>query len=187
MSSRAQPVSSQVCADRVAARNYTLHRQKLAAIKPHVDVIAPKMYPHLYQKLKKAQLEEERCSDIERDNRTLVKRMTEIMQRSGIDSHSPKRPLSMGASLNHVRRKQELARITRENHALMKRIQERSPTYNHLAWEQDRERNEQLCERICRYPYRPQAAVGGSEMTPAIASTADPLPPIAARPHSGPH
>ena len=172
---RAQPVASAVCADRVNQRNYQAHRQKLAGIKAGVDHNAPKMYPHLYQKLKKAQLEEERCSDIERDNRTLVKRMTEIMQRSGIDSV---KPASMVASLNGVRRKQELSRITQENHSLMRRIQERQPTYSHLQWEQDRERNEQLCERICKYPYRPgNAASPGSTArsgsAPQYASLAD--------------
>lgn len=157
--SRAQPVASQICASRVNERNYGQHRQKLATIKSAVDNNAPKMYPHLYQKLKKAQLEEERCSDIERDNRTLVKRMTDIMKRGGIDNGSP----SAGGTgnvttLNRVKRRQELDRITKENRALLKRIQEGQPTYNHLQWEQDRERSEQLCDRICRFPYRP----GGS-------------------------
>lgn len=149
---RAQAVSSQICSDRVNERNYSAHRTRLATIKTSIDIKPPKMYPHLYQKLKKAQLEEERCSTIERDNRTLVKRMTEIMHRPGIDGA---RPAGMVSSLNHVRRKQELERITRENHALLQRIQERQPTYNHLQWEQDREQNEALCERICKFPYRP--------------------------------
>lgn len=155
-------VGSQICAERVSKRNYDQHRARLASIKAHVDNQPPPMYPHLYQKLKKAQLEEERCSDIERDNRTLVKRMTGIMQRSGIDSHAANSSHNSNmASLNQVKRKQELAKITRENHALMKRIQESQPTYSHLQWEQDRERNEQMCERLCKYPYRPGASQGG--------------------------
>ena len=159
-------MASQICADRANQRNYTMHRQKLASIKSAVDNRPPHMYPHLYQKLKKAQLEEERCGEIERDNRTLVKRMTEIMQRGGIDN-SP--PPSKAASLNKVKRRQDLARITAENHALLKRIQERPPTYNHLEWEQDRERSEQLCDRICRYPYRPAGSKGrGGSALPAI-------------------
>ena len=93
---------------------------------------------------------------IERDNRTLVKRMTEVMRRPGLDQS---KPASIAGSLNHVRRKQELERITRENHALLRRIQERPPTYNHLHWEQDREVNEALCERICKFAYCP---AGGS-------------------------
>ena len=47
-------------------------------------------------------------------------------------------------------------RRPQENQKLLKRIQQRQPTYNHLEWEQERERNEHLCERICRYPYRPR-------------------------------
>ena len=154
--SRSQPVASQICADRVNNRNYNAHRQKLSSIKSAIDNQPPKVYPHLYQKLKKAQLEEERCTEIERDNRTLVKRMTEIMQRGSIDQEPPAAKV---ASLNKVKRRQELSRITQENHALLKRIQERQPTYNHLQWEQDRERSEQLCDRICKYQYRP---AGGS-------------------------
>lgn len=148
---RAQPVASRVCDDKFRDRSYRIHRQKLQKIKPSIDNKAPPMYPHLYQKLKKAQMEEERCSEIERDNRTLVRRMTEIMQRSGIDTKNS----VQYRSLNKDMRRRELVRITQENQALLKRIQSRQPTYNHLLWEQDREKSEALCERICRYPYRP--------------------------------
>lgn len=151
---RAQPVASRVCDDKFRDRSYRIHRQKLQKIKPSIDNKAPPMYPHLYQKLKKAQMEEERCSEIERDNRTLVRRMTEIMQRSGIDTKNS----VQYRSLNKDMRRRELVRITQENQALLKRIQSRQPTYNHLLWEQDRERSEALCERICRYPYRPSDA-----------------------------
>ncbi len=163
-----QAVASQICADRSNTRNYNQHRQKLAGMKASVDNTPPKMYPHLYQKLKKAQIEEERCSEIERDNRTLVKRMTGIMQRGSLDNAAP--PAVM-PSLNKFQRRQELTRITTENHALLKRIQERQPTYNHLKWDQDREKSEQLCDRICRYPYRPAGSPGRShsgEALPAI-------------------
>jgi hypothetical protein len=155
-----QAVASQICAERTNTRNYNLHRQKLTSMKSAVDNAPPPMYPHLYQKLKKAQLEEERCSEIERDNRTLVKRMTGIMQRGGIDNAAT---VTKVDSLNKVKRRQELARITAENHSLLKRIQEQPPTYNHLGWEQDRERSEQLCDRICKYPYRPG---GGNTNSP---------------------
>jgi hypothetical protein len=129
-------------------------------MKSAVDNRPPPMYPHLYQKLKKAQIEEERCTEIERDNRTLVKRMTDIMQRGGIDNAAPTNKVT---SLNKVKRRQDLSRITNENHSLLKRIQEQQPTYNHLQWEQDRERGEQLCDRICRYPYRPSASSPGRQ------------------------
>ncbi|CUI14259.1 Hypothetical protein, putative [Bodo saltans] len=158
MASRGQPVASQICSDRVQTRNYNQHRQKLASMRSAVDNRPPPMYPHLYQKLKKAQLEEERCSDIERDNRTLVKRMTDIMQRGGIDNAAPAYQVT---SLNKVKRRQDLTRITDENHSLLKRIQEQQPwilvDVTLVLWE----RGEQLCDRICRYPYRPSASSPG--------------------------
>eukprot|EP00756_Hemistasia_phaeocysticola_P008877 Hpha_TRINITY_DN14760_c0_g1::TRINITY_DN14760_c0_g1_i1::g.102929::m.102929 len=149
---REQPQSSRVCSKRFQERSYAIHRQKLAGMRSVIDNRTPQMYPHLYQKLKKAQMMEELCSMIERDNRTLVKRMTEIMQRPGIDTHNS----ISHRSLNREARKRELLRITQENQKLLGRIQHRQPTYNHLQWEQQRERNEMLCERICRYPYRPR-------------------------------
>eukprot|EP01062_Namystynia_karyoxenos_P001415 TRINITY_DN1048_c0_g1_i1.p2 TRINITY_DN1048_c0_g1~~TRINITY_DN1048_c0_g1_i1.p2 ORF type:complete len:206 (+),score=76.46 TRINITY_DN1048_c0_g1_i1:87-704(+) len=149
---REQPQASKVCSKRFQERCYAIHRQKLSTSRSAVDNRTPQMYPHLYQKLKKAQMEEERCSVIERDNRTLVKRMTEIMQRPGIDTHNR----VTHCSLNREARRRELLRITQENQKLLSRIQQRQPTYNHLQWEQERERNEMLCERICRYPYRPR-------------------------------
>jgi hypothetical protein len=176
---RAQVVGNQRCVDRVHEREFQQHKTRLRSVKPSIDNNPPKVYPHLYQKLKKAQVEEDRCAEIERNNRTLVKRMTTIMQRSGIDDG---RPANAPPSLNTVRRRQEMARITKENYSLLKRIQERPPTYNHLQWEQDRERNERLCERICRHPYRP--AKGGNAAAnsfPAIGSATaegDRLPPI---------
>ena len=180
---RSQAVASQVCTDRVNTRAYNQHRSKLATIKPSIDNRPPKMYPHLYQKLKKVQREEERLGEIERDNRTLVKRMGVILQRGGLDNGKPPTMLS---SLNKVRRRQELSRITKENHALLRRIRDKQPTYSHLEWEQDREKNEQLCDRICRYPYRPQGNGKDDEMEPEYdaGNEEDPnkLPPIQNRP-----
>eukprot|EP00754_Rhynchopus_humris_P040721 Rhum_TRINITY_DN23853_c0_g1::Rhum_TRINITY_DN23853_c0_g1_i1::g.178861::m.178861 len=151
---REEKMSSRVCCKRWQERAYMLHRKKLSDIKPSIDNKTPQMYPHLYQKLKKAQKDEELCSVIERDNRTLVKRMTEIMQRPGIDTHNTIQP----KSLNREARRRELLRITQENQKLLRRIQSRQPTYSHLSWEQQRERSETLCERICRYPYRPRTS-----------------------------
>lgn len=175
---RDQPIASRVCNKRFQERSYAVHRQKLNNTKCSIDNKTPQMYPHLYQKLKKAQMEEERCSEIERDNRTLVKRMTEIMQRPGIDTHN--KNMNGPRSLNREARKRELMRITQDNQKLLQRIQARQPTYNHLLWEQQREQNEVLCERICRYPYRPRNTAdqrqvyfyegGGSVPAPAPAA-----------------
>eukprot|EP01010_Urceolus_cornutus_P005129 NODE_871_length_1265_cov_458.801809_g666_i0.p1 GENE.NODE_871_length_1265_cov_458.801809_g666_i0~~NODE_871_length_1265_cov_458.801809_g666_i0.p1 ORF type:complete len:287 (+),score=60.93 NODE_871_length_1265_cov_458.801809_g666_i0:76-936(+) len=150
---RAQPIGNRVCNDKWQDRTYKNHRAKLNKIKPSIDNKAPPMYPHLYQKIKKAQMEEERCGQIERDNRTLVRRMTDIMQRSALETQNPwadRRVLNRRET-----RRRELMRVTQENQALLKRIQQAQPTYNHLQWEQQQEQREALCERLCQYPYQP--------------------------------
>lgn len=53
-----RPALSAVCDDKWRDKSYELHRQRLRAIKPAVDNRTPPVYPHLYQKLKKAQMEE---------------------------------------------------------------------------------------------------------------------------------
>jgi len=137
-------------------------RQKLQSIKPSVDNNAPKQQPHMYQKLKKAAMEEERQGQIERDNRTLVKRMTSIMQRSTIDSHNTTPAPGGGQvrSLNRDRRKRELVKVSAENQSLLRRIQQRQPVYSHLHWEQERQRNEELVNRLARHPRRRPGEAG---------------------------
>ncbi len=56
-------------------------------------------------------------------------------------------------SLNVDHRRKELMKITEENLALLKRIQEKQPTYNSMKWIQDRKQNELYCKNICQYDY----------------------------------
>mgnify|MGYP002393532339 FL=1 len=53
----------------------------------------------------------ERIAKITHDNRVLLKKMTEIMQKNQLDNFNTTKP----RSLNKERRKRELMRITREN------------------------------------------------------------------------
>ncbi len=55
-------------------------------------------------------------------------------------------------SLNKLARKNELSKITMQNAALLKRIQTRQPTYNHLQWEEERRKNEEYLRNISEYP-----------------------------------
>ena len=54
---------------------------------PMVDTKAPQTYVHLHLKLKKLQLEEERLATIERDNRILLEKMSQIMRTKGRVDH----------------------------------------------------------------------------------------------------
>jgi len=160
MAFREQKVASRVCDQKWHERTTRLHQQKLLNTKSSIDNKPPPQQPHMYLRLKKAALEEERQSKIERDNRILVKRMTEIMQRSAIETRNTA-PMPGGGrvkSLNAERRHRELVKVTAENQALLRRIQQKGPTYNHLQWEQDRSKNEDYIARLARHPKRRDVA-----------------------------
>jgi hypothetical protein len=57
-------------------------------------------------------------------------------------------------SLNKEKRKRELLRITMENQAILKRLQEKQSNYNVIKWEEQRLQNERLMEMISEYPVK---------------------------------
>ncbi|XP_064124684.1 uncharacterized protein CFAP97D2 [Loxodonta africana] len=65
-------------------QDYQDHRKKVQNAKPLVDNQAPLTFSHLYLKLKKLKLEEERLSVIDRDNRLLLEKMSYIMRTKGL-------------------------------------------------------------------------------------------------------
>ena len=138
-----------------------LHRDRLRKMKPAIDNKPPKRPSHLRNNAKREQMMEERFSKIERENRLLLEKMSHIMQKDTMGlkntSHAKR-----GKSLNNPYRKKELQRITMENQHILKRIQRREPTYNHVAWEEDRKVHESYLRNICEYPYQapPQKGKG---------------------------
>ncbi len=99
--------------------------KKLRKIRPQIDSRRPNSYKHLRSKKKKEQLLEDRFTEIERENRILLEKMTHIMQKQNRTSTSfnainkavPTYGIKLGPnkSLNKNRRKKELMRITLEN------------------------------------------------------------------------
>ena len=51
-------------------------------------------------------------------------------------------------------RKRELQKITRENQAILRRIQAAEPTYDHLAWAEHERTHEEYMKNICELPIR---------------------------------
>ena len=93
----------------------------------------------------------EHYAKIERENRLLLEKMSGIMQgKHGLDNRNDTQKYTK--SLNKPFRKAQLQKITAENQAILRRIQTREPTYNHLQWEEERRHNEQLIRNICEYP-----------------------------------
>ncbi len=64
-----------------------------------------------------------RYTEIERENRILLEKMSNIMQKNKPNLYNPNRVEK--ASLNRVQRKNELMKITVENQAILKRLQEK--------------------------------------------------------------
>jgi len=128
---------------------YDVHRSRVKSAKPIVDTKPPQTYIHMHLKLKKLQLEEERMSTIERDNRLLLEKMSQIIRTKGrVDN----RNYYKYKSLNYEKRQRELLRVTRENQQILSRITVKEPEYSHIRLEREWRKQEELMDNIARYP-----------------------------------
>ena len=80
-------------------------------------------------------------------------------------------PMEYAHSLNREQRKRELQKITRENQAILRRIQAAEPTYDHLAWAEHERTHEEYMKNICELPIRTKVGMttmGGSKSGGAL-------------------
>mmetsp|Transcript_51479 Transcript_51479/g.122423 ORF Transcript_51479/g.122423 Transcript_51479/m.122423 type:complete len:285 (-) Transcript_51479:282-1136(-) len=157
---RAIPVGSKICHQRDQERLNSLHQRRLQEIRPQVDTRPPSVcqLDHVRNKLKREQLLEERYYQIDRDNRILLQKMSDIMRGPG---YSSIRGRSGPPSLNKDSRKMELMRITQENQNILKRIQRAQPMYNHVEWEDSYRASSGYMRNLCEYPPALTAGKGG--------------------------
>jgi len=121
----------------------------LKSVKSIVDTKAPRTYVHMHLKLKKLQIEEERMSTIERDNRLLLEKMSQIIRTRGrVDNKN----YYSYKSLNYEKRQRELTRVTRENQKILQKITGKDAEYSHQKLEADWRKHEQMMDNIARYP-----------------------------------
>jgi len=120
-------------------------------MRPQVDTTVPTVchLDHLRNNLKREQLLEERYYDIDRENRILLQKMSDIMRNASYSGESAK---GGPPSLNRDSRKTELMRITHENQAILKRIQQAQPVYNHVAWEDSYRKSGAYLRNSAEYP-----------------------------------
>ena len=59
-------------------------------------------------------------------------------------------------SLNKEYRRKELLKITMENHAILKRLQDKQPTYSAARWEDEYKDKLSLFNLVCEYPFQLQ-------------------------------
>lgn len=145
-------VASQSCARRIWERDHDAHRDRIKKCKPASDMTMPHTMSmdHIRNNLKKEQLLEGRYMEIDRENRILLRKMSDMMKKpnpysGGGASNNP-------TSLNKDGRKQALLQITKDNHRLLKSIQEVQPVYNHKKWEEHHAHSGVLLRNCCQYP-----------------------------------
>ena len=98
---RAIPTANKILTTKWQNQEHSIHKQNLKNIKPSVDMSEPPRFKHLMKKMKKTQLLEgkrspppifitvpetyllyaERYTEIERENRILLEKMTSILQK----------------------------------------------------------------------------------------------------------
>lgn len=123
-------------------------------MKCSIDNKCPRAASHLKTKAKKNALMEDRFAQIENENRLLLEKMSHIMRfKGGIDCTNDS--VKYSHSLSKERRRRELQRITKENQKILKRIQDARPTYNHIGWEEEAQRNREILENISEFKTRP--------------------------------
>lgn len=155
---KAMPVGNKACYNRHVKMCQDRHKKKMREMKCSIDNGAPKRHTHLTKNLKKEQLMEERLAEIERDNRLLLDKMSFIMRHNTLDNVNTS--TQYGHSLNKDLRKRELQRITKENQAILRRIQHSEPTYDHMAWMEEAQQNDRYMRNICELPVQRQGQPG---------------------------
>jgi len=145
-----QQQANKICGSTWDRQAMNSHKMRLGQIKSHIDTQAPKVYPHLINRSKKEQMLEERYTQIEYENRILLKKMSRIMRTSSIDNLNYIKP----KSLNSVVRKNELRKIMDENQQILKRIQNRRPYYNRKEWDNHEINHSKYLENIRERPVK---------------------------------
>jgi hypothetical protein len=131
-----------------------MHRDRIKKMQSQIDTTVPAVchLEHLRNNLKREQLMEERYYTIDRENKLLLSKMSEIMRPQTERSDRAKSAPSGPPSLNRDSRKTELMRITQENQAILKRIQQAQPVYNHVLWEDSYRRSGRYLKNSAEYP-----------------------------------
>jgi E3 ubiquitin-protein ligase TRIP12 len=144
--------ASKACSRKVWEREHDGHRDRIKKVKPATDMTVPvtASLDHIRNNLKKEQLLEGRYMEIDRENRILLRKMSEMMLRPNPYTKAPEH--NAPASINKDGRKHELQRITKENQRLLKSIQDVQPVYSVKKWEQHHKETGVHLRNCCTYP-----------------------------------
>lgn len=150
---RSIPTVNRIIQKKWNEKLHSIHCEQLKKIRSLLKITTPRNFTHLKTQLKRRQLLEgkryiEKHTEIDRENRVLMEKMTVIF------SSKPQKPvLTKKCSLNNEARKRELRKITAENRAILKRLRDKKPNYNVLQWELERKEQVKRLNYLCEYPY----------------------------------
>ncbi|KAM4623074.1 sperm axonemal maintenance protein CFAP97D1 [Discoglossus pictus] len=131
-------------------QHYQCHVTRVKTAKPEIDNVPPRSFLHHHVQMKKIQLEQERLAVIEKDNRALLERIAHIMRSKGAVDNWNNCYLR---SLNTGKRNRDILRITMENQAILKRIQDSKSGYNHKKWESEWQDNRKYVKNDAAISY----------------------------------
>jgi len=106
---------------------------------------------HLAVNAKRERMIEERCEEIEKQNKLLLSRMTKIMSSKGVFKRTTEVPPHGPRSLNIGTRRKELMRIVTQNEKILARINSVEPQYNVKSWERDFEKMSAIRESLSNF------------------------------------
>lgn len=157
---RGLPSGNKILTRKWQEKERQIHMRKLRNIKPTINMRKPKAFKHLKSRAKKEQMLEDRYTEIERENRILLEKMTSIMQKPNRTSTSFSHDrfnnqsgfIASKKSLNRAQRKQELLKITLENQAILRRLQDKNSNYNVARWENEHRQRQDLLKNMSEYP-----------------------------------
>ena len=154
---RGLPIGNKLLTKKWQEKDREIHLRKLRDIKPQINLSGPTKFKHLNKKAKKEQLLEDRYTEIERENRILLEKMTSIMHNGNQSAQTQNNfsaPPYQKRSLNKEARKRELLKITIENQQFLKRLQDKSSNYDVTKWETEHVDRQHMLRNICEFPYQ---------------------------------
>jgi len=121
-------------------------------VKPATDMTLPltATMDHIRNNLKKEQLLEGRYMEIDRENRILLRKMSDMMKKP--NPYSKDGDSNKPTSMNKDGRKQALLQMTKDNQRLLKSIQDVQPVYSVQKWEAHYKNSGELLRNCCTYP-----------------------------------
>ncbi|OMJ80576.1 hypothetical protein SteCoe_19116 [Stentor coeruleus] len=123
------------------------HEKRLKSMKSVIDSTTPHSLIKRIPRGKKLQLLEERCTEIERENRILYEKMLKIRNKT-----PPPLPPSSKKSLNQTFRKLQLEEIEKANSNLIQRIQRKESSYKLEKFHTERRDTERILSNISEFP-----------------------------------